>query len=380
MFRAIQAAFTEELIDLRSAPPIYCLAALSIVGLLVLGFALDTESAAVHTVVLDFTQDAESRQLIQEFENTRYFTLVGEVRSEQGLRDAIVSGRAQVGIKIPLDYSSNLKAGRQGQVQVIVDGSDARTALQVLNSSQQLGVLKSLDREGISPAMYSIDVRPHLLFNPALRSLNSLMPGVIAVLTQFWSLGIVPLVFQRTRKSAKNSPLRASVALLVGKGLFYLLLGVILAVIQFALMVYVFSVPINGSIALLLGLSPLFVAAALSAGLAIFAWTEPHRIGVSISLMFLLLSLTLSGFAFPRQSMAPASAAIAAIFPVTFGVELYQGIILRGAGFTDLAGSVLALAVLGAIFGTAAALGFRKRWRAILPCASAATDTPSGRR
>jgi hypothetical protein len=87
-------------------------------------------------VVFDLNRDAESRELIKEFENTRYFRIVGEVHSDEELRNAIVSGRAKVGIKFPPDYSMNLVNGRPAQIQVLIDGSESTTALQVLNSSQ----------------------------------------------------------------------------------------------------------------------------------------------------------------------------------------------------------------------------------------------------
>ena len=200
MLRGLSASFKKEFNHCMRVPATYVVAAMPLIGLLLFGYAVDTEIPTVPIVVLDFTKDAESRQLVQEFENTRYFTVVGEVHSDQELHDAIVAGRAQAGIKIPSDYSTNLHSGRQGQVQVIIDGSDARTALQILNSSQQLGFLKSLEREGISPAMFSVDVRPHLLFNTGLRSVHFFIPGLIAVLLQLWALCSMPW---RSRASVK---------------------------------------------------------------------------------------------------------------------------------------------------------------------------------
>ena len=197
MFSGLAPSFKKEFNHCTRAPATYVVAAMTLIGLLLFGYAVDTDIPSVPMVVLDFTNDSESRQLVKEFENARYFTVVGEVRSDQELHDAIVAGRAQAGIKIPSDYSSNLRSARQGQVQVIIDGSDARTALQILNSSQQLGFLKSLEREGISPAMFSVDVRPHLLFNPNLRSANFFVPGLIAVLLQLWALCLVPLTIRR---------------------------------------------------------------------------------------------------------------------------------------------------------------------------------------
>jgi hypothetical protein len=201
MFRGLWAILKKEVIHIRRDPATRFVLAIPLIELLLFGYAIDIDVKYVPTVVLDFNQDAESRLLIKEFENTRYFKLVGEVRSDQELQAAIVSGRAKVGIKIPPDYSANLLNGRQGQVQVIIDGSESTTALQVLNASQQLGFLKSLEREGITPAMFSVDVRPRLLFNPNLESVNFFVPGLIGIILQLVTVFLTAfaIVLERER-------------------------------------------------------------------------------------------------------------------------------------------------------------------------------------
>jgi len=186
MFRGLWAILTKEVIHIRRDPATRFVLAIPLVELLLFGYAIDTDVRNVPTVVFDLNRDSESRELVKEFENTRYFRIVGEVHSDEELRNAIVSGRAKVGIKIPPDYSTNLVNGRQARVQVQIDGSESTTALQVLNSSQQIGFLKSLRREGLSVDQFSIDIRPRLLFNPNLESVNFFVPGLIGIIFN-WS-------------------------------------------------------------------------------------------------------------------------------------------------------------------------------------------------
>ncbi|MGZ8435683.1 MAG: ABC transporter permease, partial [Candidatus Binatia bacterium] len=184
MFSGLWAILKKEVIHIKRDPATRFIFAIPLFELLLFGYAIDTDVKHVPTVVFDLNRQLESRQLVQEFENTHYFRLVGEVQSDQELQDAIIGGRAKVGIKIPPDYSTNLVNGRQGQVQVIIDGSDSTIATRVLNASQQLGFVKSLERDGISTSQFSIDIRPRLLFNPNLLSANFYVPGLIGIILQ----------------------------------------------------------------------------------------------------------------------------------------------------------------------------------------------------
>ncbi|HSK28606.1 MAG TPA: ABC transporter permease, partial [Candidatus Limnocylindria bacterium] len=129
MFRGLRIKLKHEARNVWRDPGTRWVVVFPLIALLLFGYVVGVDVKFVSTVVLDLNQDAESRRLIKEFENTGYFKLAGEVGSEEDLRAAIVSGRAKVGIKIPADYSANLLNGRQGQVQVVIDGSDSSTAL-----------------------------------------------------------------------------------------------------------------------------------------------------------------------------------------------------------------------------------------------------------
>ena len=99
---------------------------------------------------------------------------------------AVRSGRARVAIRIPYDYARHLQDGTTATVQVLVDGSDSTVAGQAVNTSTGVALEQSLARvlpDGNMP----IDVRPSLLYNPAMRSANFFVPGLIAILLQVMS-------------------------------------------------------------------------------------------------------------------------------------------------------------------------------------------------
>ena len=364
MFRGLWAILRKEIIHIKRDPATRFVLAIPVIELLVFGYAIDTDVKHVPTVVLDLNRDAESRQLVKEFTNTRYFKLIREVHSDQELQSTIVNGQAKVGIKIPPDYSANLVNGRQAQVQVIIDGSESTTALQVLNTSQQLGFLKSLAIEGISPAQFRIDVRPRLLFNPNLESANFFVPGLIGILLQLVTVFLTAFAIVRERERGTLEQLLVTPVskggLILGKLLPYTVMGFGQTVLVLLLMVYLFRVPIHGSVTLLLFLSALFLVPALGIGIVVSTFARNQGEAMQASIMFMLPSILLSGFIFPRDSMPLIIYFISWFIPATYYLEILRGIILRGAGLAALWDEALVLAGFGIFFMALSALRFKK--------------------
>lgn len=364
MFRGLWAILTKEIIHIRRDPATRFVLAIPLVELLLFGYAIDTNVKNVPTVVFDLNRDAESRELIKEFENTRYFRVVGEVHSDEELRNAIVSGRAKVGIKIPPDYSTNLVNGRQARVQVLIDGSESTTALQVLNSSQQLGFLKSLRREGLAIDQFSIDIRPRLLFNPNLESVNFFVPGLIGIILQLVTVFLTAFAIVRERERGTLEQLLVTPVskggLILGKLLPYTVIGFGQTGLVLLLMVFLFGVPIHGSVALLLILSGVFLVPALGIGIVISTFAKNQGEAMQMSLMVMLPSILLSGFIFPRESMPTVIYLIGLLIPATYYLEILRGIILRGAGIAVLWDETLVLIGFGIFFMALSALRFKK--------------------
>jgi len=364
MFRGLWAILTKEIIHIRRDPATRFILAIPLVELLLFGYAIDTDVKNVPTVVFDLNRDSESRELVKEFENTRYFRIVGEVHSDEELRNAIVSGRAKVGIKIPPDYSTNLVNGRQARVQVLIDGSESTTALQVLNSSQQIGFLKSLRREGLSVDQFSIDIRPRLLFNPNLESVNFFVPGLIGIILQLVTVFLTAFAIVRERERGTLEQLLVTPVsksgLILGKLLPYTAIGFGQTGLVLLVMVFLFGVPVNGSVALLLLLSGVFLVPALGIGIVISTFAKNQGEAMQMSLMSMLPSFLLSGFVFPRESMPTVIYLISLFIPATYYLEILRGIILRGAGIAVLWDEAVVLVGFGIFFMALSALRFKK--------------------
>jgi ABC-2 type transport system permease protein len=332
---------------------------------LILFGVIDMNAKHIPTVVFDQSRTQESRRLLDQFENTSYMDVIAEVPSRAALQQAIVSGRAPVAIEIPPDYARNLAAGRQADVLIMIDGSDQSVATQALAAANgvvlQQGLRDLLEKTGQRPR---VEAHPVMMFNPDMRSANLLIPGLIAILLTFSGtiLSAFAIVKERERGTLEQlmvtpvSPL----AVVVGKLLPYLGLAYFQLIIIVALMRFLFQVPINGSLTLLLVLSPIYLVSLLALGLLVSSRAKSQMEAMQMAMGFMLPSVLLSGYVFPIAALPAPLQVVSHLLPATYFIKIARGIVIRGADFVDLWQPVTALLAISIVLIAASARAFKK--------------------
>ena len=333
---------------------------------LILFGVIDMTATNIPTIVLDQSRTQESRQLVEQFRATGYLKLTGYAGSHADLQQAIVAGHAQVGIEIPPDYARNLTAGRRADVLVLIDGSDSSVANQALAAANgvvlQEGVRDLLERTGAKGPR--IEAHPVMMFNPDMRSANLLIPGLIAILLTFSGtiLSAFAIVKERERGTLEQlmvTPV-APLAVVLGKILPYMGLAYGTLIIILLLMRFLFKVPFNGSVTLLLALSSVYLLALLSFGLLISSRAGSQMEAMQQAMGIMLPSVLLSGYVFPLAALPLPLRVISYLLPATHFIKIARGIVIRGATFSDLWEPVLALLAISAVLILASARAFKK--------------------
>ena len=350
-----------------------------VLQIVIFGYAIETEIENIPTIVFDLDGKRHSRELVEAFVATGTFEVVGRATDEATFRRALTSGRAKVGVRIPPDYSERLIAGEQASVQVLVDGSDSNVATTAQSTAQLLGIRVSQRlatglvegrqrapaRDAAGRVAMPIDIRSRVLFNPNLESSRFFVPGLVGIILQLVMLFLTSFAVVRERELGTLEQLFVTpvgrAGLVLGKLVPYAIVGVAETLIVLCVMVFVFDVPIQGSLTLLLALSSLFVVTSLGMGLFVSTLARTQLQAMQFAFLIMLPSVLLSGFMFPRAEMpAPIFLASFAI-PATYFIEILRGIVLRGADLVDLAPSVMGLSICCvAILGLSVAR-FRKQ-------------------
>jgi ABC-2 type transport system permease protein len=367
-FRGLNAILFKEFIAiLRDPMTLFFMLFPPLIEMIAFGYALDNDVKHMSMMVLNEDRTVESRQLIERFVNTETFRVVGEVQNVEQLASEIRKGKAYVGLQIPPHFTRDVRAGYPAQIQMLIDGSNSTTALQALNTGVALTLSQSLQRlmRETGTRHVPIEVRPQMLYNPTMRSPNFFVPGVIGVVLQIGTTFATAMAVVREREKGTLeqllvSPL-SSWGLMLGKLIPYLCLGMTMAILLFAIMRFVFFVPISGSVAAMLVSTFVYVFALLSLGLLVATKAENQMQALQMSMAFILPSVFFSGFIFPRETMPAIFYGIGAIMPTTYFIALMRAIILRGATFMEYWQSLAIMTAMAIALFCVCALRFRKK-------------------
>src|SRR6266704_69783 len=319
-FRGFGAVFYKEVLHVRRDPAtLFFSLVIPLLQMVVLGFGIDTNIRQINTIVFNADGRRESRELLDRLKNSDTFHVIRYVENDGDLNDAIIAGKARVGIKIPVDYSDRLLHNMSAQVLVLIDGSDSSVAGQAINVTTAIGLDESLRRVLQDRARFAVDMRPKILFNPDSRSPNFLLPGLTAILllnvtTFLTAFSIVREKERGTLEQLFVTPVRP-MGLLFGKLLPYLGIGFAELCLILTFMRFVFQVPIHGNVLTL-------------------AFLSLPYLFVSLSIGFLVSS---------------------------YYINITRGIILRGAGLSHLWLDGLALYAMGSILLLIAARRFQNK-------------------
>lgn len=368
MFRGFSAILYKEFIVVfRDRTALFFMFFPPMVQIIAFGFALDLDVRHMPTALFNEDRTLESRQLIDEFVNTESFRIVKNVNSADELAETIRRGDAYLGIQIPPNFARELRGRHTAYVQVLIDGSSSTTALQALNTGLGVTLNDSLNRLVTESGRTGIpiEVRPQVLYNPALKSPNFFVPGVIGVALQLATVFSTALSLVREREKGTLEQLLVSPlsrwGLMLGKIVPYLCIAMAMAVILFAILRWVFFVPIQGSLFSLFVATFLYVFTLLSLGLLISTKAQTQMEAFQLALVFLLPGVFFSGFIFPRETMPWIFSALGACMPVTYFITLMRAIILRGASLVEFWQSIVVLAGMGALLFSLCALRFRNK-------------------
>lgn len=364
LLRTFSIARKELLHILRDPQTLFFTIFVPVMELFMLGYAIDTNVRDVKTAVVDYAGTQESRQLLEQFENTGDFKIVRRAFSDREASQLIVAGIARVGIVIPEDYSRQLAAGETAEILILVDGTESSIAGEAVNVGNAIALRESLIRV-LGQQRLPIEAKPRILFNPDTRSANFFIPGLMVVMCQMMStmLSANAIVREKemgTLEQLYMTPVRRA-ELILGKMTPYVFLTTFEFCFIAFLMWLVFQVPIHGYFTTLLMIMLPFVLTNLGFGLWISSRASTREAAGQIAMGTFLPSIFLSGYVFPIDSMPWPLPFVAYFFHTTWMIDASRSVILRGGGWNELwqhAAVLWAMAFGAVLFGS---LQMRKR-------------------
>ena len=367
--KRVRLLIWKEFTQLRRDPLlIRLLLLMPVLQLIMFGYVVAVDVRHLSTAVVDLDRTSTSRALTSAFEGSGYFQITRSVASEDELQPLLDRGAVKVALVIPRGTQDRLDEGQTAPIGIVVDGSDSQiSAVGSGYASQIIARFNSERRDRLAGTIVApgVDARVRVLFNATLDPINTMIPGLIAVIMLISLMAIMSQAVVKERESGTLeqmfvTPIKAS-EYLIGKLTPY----ATLATAQMGLVAFIgmlwFRVPFNGSIAVVLTGLVLFMFTCLGIGLLVSLVSRTRHQAQQAVMMIMIPTMVLSGFIFPIESMPTFIQPISQAIPLTFALEVLRGSFVKGSGFTALASPLLALAAFGVVIFGSAVVATRRR-------------------
>jgi ABC-2 type transport system permease protein len=335
--------------------------------ILMFGYALNLDVDNIRTVVVDHDKTELSRDFLRRLTASFYFDVIHTLPDTRSATEYLDHGWATMALIIQPGWTADLKADRETQLQILLDGSDPNFASQArgfitafVEEYNQDSLLDFLNRKGMREIKPPIEGRIRIWFNEDLESTHFIVPGIIAIIIMIVGALLTSLVIAReyedgTMETIRSLPIGAA-ELLVGKSIPYFFIALIDVLVAIFMGQVLFGVVMKSSFWLMILASTIYLSVALSLGLLISVATKSQLVANQMAILITYMpSLLLSDFVFPVENMPKVLQFFTFLVPATYYIDILNGLYLRNLGLIDLWPSYL---VLGVMFTLLAAVNF----------------------
>ena len=369
-FARLLAMMIKELIQLkRDRLTFAMIIAIPIIQMTLFGFAINGDPRRLPTAVVAQEQGPFTRSLVRALENTGYFEVVAPAADAVTAERLIERGDVQFVFTVPAGFERALLRGEQPALLLEADATDPSATGNAIGAVLQLAtsaLRHDLTGPLASPAggASAFEWRIHRRYNPEGITQYNIVPGLMGVILTMTMIMMTGLAVTREVERGTMENLLATpvhpLEVMVGKIAPYVGIGYVQVSIILLAARYVFNVPFEGNLALLLLGVLAFIAASLTVGITISSAAQSQMQAMQMTFFFFLPSLLLSGFMFPFRGMPRWAQFIGEALPLTHFLRLIRGVMLKGNGVVDVWPHIWPLLVFTAVVLAIGLKRFRK--------------------
>ncbi len=328
------------------------------------GVAITTDIKDIGTAVLDRDHTVESRGLVDAFGQSGYFSLRRTLTRAEEAQALVDRGTVRMVLVIPERFAADLRAGRPAPVEVLLDGSDAKTATVARGYAEAIARSYSA-RFAPAGRPAAVVAQTRVWYNETLDSAAMVVPGLIAVIMSIIAAMLTSLTIAREWERGTMEQLAATpvgrAELVLGKLLPYLGIALIDVAIAVACCRWLFDVPFRGSPWVLALASLVFLAGVLGLGILLSAALKSQLLAVQASIFATYMpALLLSGFFYSLHNMPVVLQLVSRVVPARYFVAITRGVFLRGVGLETIWAPLLGLSLFALAMVALAIRNFRK--------------------
>lgn len=363
-FGRFKAIMIKEFIQMRRDKlTLAMMMIIPLIQLILFGYAINSNPQHLPTAVVSADNSPLTRSIIQSVKNTGYFDIKPEPVDEATGALLLKRGEIQFVMTIPVDFTRKLLRNESPAILMQADATDPAAtgnALGSLTTINQTALSLDLER-GLSyllpPSSYSLfpttlstypyttaqapfEFVVHRVYNPEINTQYNVVPGLMGVILTMTMIMMTGLALARERERGTLENLLATPAqpleVMFGKIIPFIVVAYIQVTIVLLAAKFLFQVPMEGSLFLLLCCVLVFAASNLAVGIMFSTIARNQMQAMQMTYFFFLPSLLLSGFMFPYRGMPGWAQVLGEIFPLTHFLRIIRGILLKGNGLIDI--------------------------------------------
>jgi len=367
IFYIIQKEFIQVFRNRTMLPMIFMIPLLQML-ILVFAATFDLKNVAVYVSDQDLSQT--SRDLTSRFEASPFFRIkdasfdIGQAESSFNREEADFI------LSIPKGFERSLVRDDKAGIQLLVNAIDGSKASLIQAYAQ--AIISGFNREIIAtwkgiPAFQppkKIEVRDNYWFNPELDYKWYMAPGILAILVTLIGMFLSGMNLVREKEIGTIEQLNVTpikkYQFILGKLVPFLVIALFDLAFGLVIARVVFSLPVNGSLALLFGFAALYLVGALGLGLLISTVANSQQQVMFVTFFFMVIFILMGGIFTPVENMPELAQKFNRINPIYYFIRILRMIILKGSGFADLAEDFVSLTLIGVSFLSLAIWRYRK--------------------
>jgi ABC-2 type transport system permease protein len=346
----------EALQILRDPSSIAIAFVLPIVLLLIFGYGISLDAKHVPVAIVIENPSVEAADFAGSFDQSDYFS-PQRFGTIQEAEQALIKHQVDGIVWLRNDFAEKLLSGTDAPIGVIINGVDANTAhiIEGYVNGAWASWLQQRATANTESMNLPVQLQQRVWFNAEMRSRNFLIPGLIAVIMTLIGALLTAMVVARewergTMEALMVTPVTAK-EILIGKLLPYFVLGLGGLALSVAMGVWLFGVPLRGSLLMLFFSSSLFLIASLGMGLTISTVARDQFVAGQVAIVVTFLpAFMLSGFIFDIHSMPLAIQWVTRFIAARYYVAILQTLFLAGNVWKLLLINSLALMLFCAFF------------------------------
>ena len=341
----------------------------SVLLMFVLGYGISMDVEGLRFAVLDHDQTPESRAYIHNVAGSRYFIEQSPLLDDADMDKRMRAGELALALEIPSGFGRDLRSDRTPEMGAWIDGA------MPYRGEMTRGYAEGLHREYVSELILtstgsiptpSASLEARYRYNQDFKSIHAMVPAVIPLLlilipAILMALGVVREKELGSITNLYVTPVRR-IEFLLGKQLPYIVMSMLNFFLLVLQAVFIFNVPVKGSLLALSCAALLYVSATTGMGLLISTFTRTQIAALfGTAILTMLPTVQFAGLTTPVSSLEGLAYWVGQGIPATYFLIICRGVFTKGLGFSDLVWQFGALALFIPILTLSSLVLLRKQ-------------------